>query len=63
MASRSLSEASRPVYETAKRQIAALISEDQQKYGLTADEIVDIMDEIRMERMVAIREERRKRKG
>ncbi len=63
MASRSLPEASRPVYETAKRQIAAWISEAQEKHGLAADEVVDIMDEIRMERMVAIREERRKRKG
>ncbi len=63
MASRSLPEASRPVYETAKRQIAAWISEVQSRHGLTADDMIDIMDEIRMERMVAIREDKRKRKG
>ncbi len=63
MANRSLPEASRPVYETAKRQIAAWISEAQERYGLTADDMIEIMDEIRMERMVAIREGERKRKG
>ncbi len=47
-----------PVFEAAKRSIQSSIGNAQVKHALSDDEVVAILDDLREERIAAIRRER-----